>query len=97
MDIPRDIVEDRFKHVDGHEAHASLHQSPRQQASLAEAIEPDLLMSGKLLARYGALDPGNARLRGVADNLLGADAWKLLWMPPSMPAPGPGPAPTPPS
>jgi hypothetical protein len=57
---------------------------------LADAIEPDLLLPRKTLERYGALDPGNARLRGVADDLLGSEAWRLLWMPPSLPYYEPG-------
>jgi len=52
---------------------------------LADAIEPDLMLSRATLEAYGALDPGNARLRGVADDLLGSEAWRLLWMPPSLP------------
>ena len=53
--------------------------------SLADAIGPDLLLPRETLEAYGALDPGNARLRGVADDLLGSEAWRLLWMPPSLP------------
>ncbi len=54
-------------------------------AGMTDAIEPDLLLPRELLERYEALDPGNARLRGVADDLLGSEAWRLLWMPPSLP------------
>ena len=59
-------------------------------ADLAAAVEPDLLMPGSRMRRYGALDPGNARLRGVADDLLLSEAWRLLWMPPSLPYYEPG-------
>lgn len=52
---------------------------------LADAIEPDLLLSRATIEAYGELDPGNARLRGVADDLLGSEAWRLLWMPPALP------------
>jgi hypothetical protein len=52
---------------------------------LADAIEPDLLLPRETLEAYGALDPGNARLRGVAEDLLGTEAWRLLWIPPSLP------------
>jgi len=57
---------------------------------LADAIEPDLLLAREVLETYRALDPGNARLRGVADDLLGSEAWRLLWMPPSLPYYEPG-------
>jgi hypothetical protein len=54
-------------------------------ASLADAIDPDLLLPLKTIEAYGALDPGNARLRGVADDILSSEAWRWLWMPPSLP------------
>ena len=57
---------------------------------LADAIEPALLLPRETIEAYGALDPGNARLRGVADDLLGLEAWRLLWMPPSLPYYEPG-------
>ena len=53
--------------------------------SLAAAIDPDLLLPLETIEAYRALDPGNARLRGVADDLLASEAWRLLWMPPSLP------------
>ena len=59
-------------------------------AELAQAIEPDLLISSSRLGRYGALDPGNARLRGVAEDLLDSEAWRMLWMPPALPYYEPG-------
>ena len=57
---------------------------------LAEAIEPDLLLSREAYEAYGALDPGNARLRGVADDLFASEAWRLLWLPPALPYYEPG-------
>ncbi len=57
---------------------------------LVDAIDPDLLLRRETLEAYGALDPGNARLRGVADDLLASEAWRLLWMPPSLPYYEPG-------
>ncbi len=35
--------------------------------------------------RYAEVDPGNARLRQLADETVGAGAWRLLWLPPSLP------------
>jgi hypothetical protein len=57
---------------------------------LADAIDLELLLPRATLEAYGALDPGNARLRGVADDLLASEAWRLLWMPPSLPYYEPG-------
>ena len=45
----------------------------------------DGLLDPDALAGYAALDPGNGRLRSVADDLLEAGAWRLLWIPPSLP------------
>ena len=39
VNVPGDLVEDGFEHVHGHEADAALHQPPRQQAALAEAVQ----------------------------------------------------------
>ena len=33
--------------------------------------------------RYGAIDPGNARLRALYDATVEPGAWKLLWLPPT--------------
>jgi hypothetical protein len=37
------------------------------------------------IRRYRRIDPGNARLRGLISDLDKAEAWKLLWLPPSLP------------
>jgi hypothetical protein len=43
------------------------------------------LLDPSVLERYEALDPGNARLRGLATDYIEGGAWHLLWIPPSMP------------
>jgi hypothetical protein len=35
--------------------------------------------------RYGAIDPQNARLRALLADVIGSDAWRLLWLPPALP------------
>ena len=35
--------------------------------------------------RYGAIEPGNARLRSLLADVVDRGAWKLLWVPPSQP------------
>lgn len=34
---------------------------------------------------YGALDPGNPRLRGLVADTLDRGTWRLLWLPPALP------------
>lgn len=59
----------------------------------AEALDPafgDLLRRARgLLDRrdieaYRAIDPANARLRGLLDEVIESGLWRLLWMPPSL-------------
>lgn len=35
--------------------------------------------------RYRQVDPGNAKLRGLTEDVLDRGAWKLVWLPPSLP------------
>ncbi len=44
-----------------------------------------LLLSWKAIEAYRAVDAGNARLRGLAGDTVGAGWWRLLWVPPSLP------------
>ncbi|HEX8702753.1 MAG TPA: helicase-related protein, partial [Myxococcaceae bacterium] len=37
------------------------------------------------IERYAAIDPGNARMRELADQTLGQGAHRMLWLPPSLP------------
>jgi hypothetical protein len=41
------------------------------------------LLSGEDVSAYGQLDPGNARLRNLVNDMLDSQAWRLLWMPSS--------------
>jgi hypothetical protein len=43
-----------------------------------------LLLPWKYVEAYGKIDPGNARLRSLFSGTVGAEAWKLLWIPPSL-------------
>jgi hypothetical protein len=54
---------------------------------LAGLLSPgdDLLLPWDDVSRYAEIDPGNARLRGLLADTVGAGAWRLLWVPPSMP------------
>ncbi len=44
-----------------------------------------LLLSWQDIEGYSHIDPGNARLRWLLDDILRNQLWKLLWIPPSMP------------
>jgi hypothetical protein len=44
-----------------------------------------LLLPWKDIEAYNEIDPGNARLRSLFSGTIGANAWKLLWLPPSLP------------
>ena len=37
------------------------------------------------ILRYQQVDPGNAKLRGLSQDVLDRGAWKLAWLPPSLP------------
>lgn len=37
------------------------------------------------VAKYGTIDPGNAKLRALLDDVMGNDMWRWLWMPPALP------------
>ncbi len=49
------------------------------------AAAPDLLLRWKDIAEYEALDPKNAGLRKLVSDTAGSGAWRLLWVPPSLP------------
>jgi hypothetical protein len=45
----------------------------------------DGLLNRQAIEEYSKIDPGNARLRSLEADTLGKNAWKLLWIPPSLP------------
>jgi hypothetical protein len=60
--------------------------NPLLAPELAAVIEQGHgLLDPVALDAYEALDPGNARLRSIAADVLGTKAWRLLWMPASLP------------
>jgi hypothetical protein len=44
-----------------------------------------LLLDPVDIDAYRRIDPSNARLRALANDTIGRDMWRLLWMPPSLP------------
>jgi hypothetical protein len=62
-----------------------------QDEHLAAALaHRGLLLKWTDVSRYGRVDPANARLRALWSGTIEAGAWKLLWMPPSLPYYTPG-------
>lgn len=56
------------------------------QAELAGMlVQGDGLLPMEKIESYQKLDPGNARLRALMEDTLDNDAWKLLWLPASLP------------
>lgn len=54
-----------------------------------DRVIPHLLTKTQI-ARYGRIDPANARLRALICTCLSNDEWRLLWIPPSLPYYVPG-------
>jgi hypothetical protein len=56
VNVPRNVVEYGFKHVESDEAYPALYQSARQQASLTEPIHPITLANlFRLLREFESL------------------------------------------
>lgn len=78
------------------------HSSYQIRKKLQAAVErndpavADLLKNGHGLLdwedirHYRAIDPGNAKMRGLAEDVLDRGAWRLAWIAPSMPYYEPG-------
>lgn len=54
------------------------------------AADAAALLDWKDIERYGRVDPANARLRALAGDTVGRGAWRLIWLPPSLPYTEPG-------
>jgi len=42
-------------------------------------------LTWELVRTYQRVDPGNAKMRGLAADVLDRGAWQLVWIPPSLP------------
>lgn len=52
---------------------------------LAAMLDRDVLLNREMIDEYAAIDPGNGRLRALMANTVDKGAWRLLWLPPSLP------------
>lgn len=62
----------------------SSQDGPALVSKLAKASE--MLLDPRLVTNYEPIDPANARMRGLVDDILGGDLWRCLWLPPSLPS-----------
>ncbi|HMS72147.1 MAG TPA: hypothetical protein PKB03_03865, partial [Baekduia sp.] len=60
---------------------------PEPSPAVVEALKPDpgFLLPWSSVERFGSLPAANPRLSALFDATVDVDAWKLLWMPPSLP------------
>ena len=76
-----------FEFMDAYQVKKRLEEAAEGvNAPLAEAMR----LAGDRLSwdefkRYQPLDPGNAKMRGLVSDVLDRGAWKLAWIPPSLP------------
>lgn len=76
--------------LDGYQLRARFdaeRKSPEGARELAAAFSgyEHLLLDGDVLEEYEAVDPGGPRLRELAKDVIDSEAWRLLWVPPTMP------------
>ncbi|MGE0065832.1 MAG: helicase-related protein [Dehalococcoidia bacterium] len=55
------------------------------RASMAEILPSARLLGSDRIRRWGEIDAGSPRMRGLVDSMVGGGHWRLLWMPPSLP------------
>jgi hypothetical protein len=62
-------------------------EGPKQAPDLVQAVAapPEGWLRRRDIERYRAVDPGNARLRCLHEDTVERGAWRLLWVPPSLP------------
>ncbi len=58
-----------------------------RRAALSRALTGarHLLLSWQAIEQYRRIDPRNARLRGLLNQTVESEWWKLLWLPPALP------------
>ena len=60
---------------------------PAHEQALAALIRQDagLLLPWADVLKYQEIDPGNARMRWLVDEIVNTGAWRLMWIPASLP------------
>lgn len=73
--------------MENYQVKEKLRKHRANDPALLDAIAPGhaALLQWDDVQRYAALDPGNAKMRGLAADVLDRGAWQLAWIPPSLP------------
>lgn len=58
--------------------------------ALADRVDRTVRLPWDRIEHFEPVDPANFRMRWLMDDVIGRGAWKLLWMPPSLPYLTPG-------
>ena len=61
-----------------------INESSNSQFTQTICKSPDAFLSWKDIQSYQQVDPGNARLRKLIEEMLDNGGWQLLWSPPSL-------------
>jgi hypothetical protein len=70
----------------GYEFKTSFDAKPEHAPlTAAFASQAGLHLDPAAIAEFSRLDPGNGRLRLLAEHTLDNDRWRMLWLPPSLP------------
>jgi len=66
--------------------------SPEQRIGIAKELESSdgLVLSHDFIRSYQQIGPNNSRMRWLLDEMIESDAWRMLWIPPSLPYYSPG-------
>ena len=57
----------------------------RKELEDALTLVTRLLLPWKEVEAYAEVEPGNARMRWLYDDVISREAWKIGWVPPSFP------------
>ncbi len=75
-----------FELMDGYVVKKELERSGTHSAEVRIAVEKNRrLLSKRQVNAYKALDPANAKMRAITRDVLEPGAWRLAWVPPSLP------------
>jgi hypothetical protein len=74
---------DGYKIKDSFNESVQLNVSTRELSTIINRSA--LMLNWKDIRGYKNIDPANARMRALLDDMIGKSAWRLLWIPPSLP------------
>ncbi|KAA1419208.1 helicase [Nocardioides humilatus] len=72
--------------MDGYVVKKELERAGAESGEVIAAVRRAAnLLTKRQVQAYGAVDPGNAKMRGLMSDVLERGAWRLAWIPPSLP------------